>query len=201
MTVIFLDFDDCIFPTHAITQLMLQNKLSSMSELQQFHHLFADLEGIVIKAIQGMLLFSHVHIVTNATDGWVDYICKIVMPRLWTDVIQDLPISYARAGIKSAQFQSNPFTYKYEAFVKLCDFYKPIQVISIGDSCLERMAVLSLPHDTKKSIKLLDTPSVQDLQMQWYEIIGKCEHIFKHDKSFDVLAQRETPERILIELM
>ena len=201
MTIIFLDFDDCIFPTHAVTQFMLKNGLGSMSELQRFHHMFADLEEIIIKAIQGMLIFSHVHIVTNATDGWVDYICKLVMPRLWMDVIQGLPISYARAGVKSSQFQANPFPWKYDAFVKLCDFYKPIQVISIGDSYLERMAVLSLPHDVKKSIKFLDTPSIQDLQMQWYEIICKCEHIFKHETSFDVLAQRATPERILIEIV
>ena len=191
--LVFLDYDDCIFPTTAITRSMQEQNISSMREFTGTAEIL-NIEMILIDIITKLFEMRGVitTIVTNASKGWVEYSCALVMPNLWNTLLYRFPVCYARY---ESQPSTNPFSWKYFAFSRLIESQTTniTAILSVGDSSAERFAALSFIgfQFIVKSIKFVELPSVLQLTSQWIELKNCYEKLLDHQEDLDIILNSD----------
>eukprot|EP00928_Gymnodinium_smaydae_P096792 TRINITY_DN8620_c0_g3_i1.p1 TRINITY_DN8620_c0_g3~~TRINITY_DN8620_c0_g3_i1.p1 ORF type:complete len:423 (+),score=59.27 TRINITY_DN8620_c0_g3_i1:140-1270(+) len=166
-TVVFLDFDDTIFPSTWLAHVASIKSLCTRASIEALRaknsDAIADLarhEAVVISFLRAVAALSaEVVIVTLGTPEWVEGCMKIVMPQLMDELFQlNISISYAReAGfgrkVRGAILEGMdalPILKRESMRKTLMQFYskRPKQswknCISIGDSLAERHALEEL---------------------------------------------------------
>jgi hypothetical protein len=191
-TLIFLDYDDCIFPTTAVTRLMQEQNVDSFRDFKPTAEIW-NIEMILIDIITILFEMCGVvtTIVTNASKGWVEYSCALVMPNLWSTLLYKFPVCYARY---ESQPSTNPFSWKYFAFSRLIENHTNITaILSVGDSSAERFAALSFIgfQFMVKSIKFVELPSVLQLTSQWIELKNCYEKLLDYQEDLDIILNSD----------
>jgi len=150
---------------------------------EQWAHL-EELAARVQATLQMALQIGRVVIVTNAMQGWVELSCAAFMDSI-RNSLQQVDIVSARSAYEPCS--QDPSEWKRLAFASEVEgFYESNfqrkNIVSFGDSLHEQHALVSVtrgvPNCCGKSIKLLETPTVDKLIEQ---------HKFLHVCFFDVL--------------
>jgi len=126
------------------------------------------LEKAVCHILTTAMLFGKVLIVTNADVEWVRNSAQKFMPAV-VPIIEQLTVISAKHNYKHVS--DSPFIWKFLTFQQLVD--KDTHVISFGDSEAERHATKNVKTRLAKSVKLVASPTVVQLQNQ-LELIAKC---------------------------
>lgn len=168
-TLIILDWDDTILPT---TFLALRGYRVDGPEpdeaLAAELDVYAQQAELLLTSL--MQLSNRVLIVTNAEHGWIELTCKKFLPRLEA-MVSAMHKTSARSAFEP-QGVTNPFDWKKHAFASIVRAQGRPNVLSVGDSCHERTAILwawqSLgdPRAVVKSLKLLERPDLVCLGLQ-----------------------------------
>jgi len=199
-TTFFVDWDD----TCICSQWL---KLRGFSFAETYTHQkkeFLEMGEALTHAIGPLLMklvqFGRVVIVTNASDGWVQLSCSIFMPKL-VDLIGKLTVVSAQQRYRS--YVASPIEWKRRTFRDVLDAEtRPLgrvrNLISIGDGTPEHVAIHSLgPYPGRhllnsqnilKSVKLIDTPSPNQLIEQLATLTSMIEGIVQHPQRLDVYA-------------
>jgi hypothetical protein len=166
--IIFLDYDDTLLPSSAL-QAALQAKGPHGSQMTAL--LKAQLERHqtrVIEFLQVCKKYGDTCVVTNGENGWVEQSCSRFMPDVVAE-LKPLPIFSARHFFENKDPQ-NPMLWKLHAFTHLLSVATPAprQVISLGDSNVEREAIRRACSSMSAScclkiIKLVEYPSISQL--------------------------------------
>lgn len=179
--IIFLDWDDTLFPTFTMKAIIPALKghpgLEEWARANLARH-----EVSLIAFLKQLLENGDLRIVTNAEDGWVQTSCQHYMPNV-VPYIKTIPIVSARRLFEATD-PHNPTTWKVHAFKYLLSITSPApsQVILFGDSKCECDALkrafseLGLGETTLlKIIKFDEKPSFELLCRQldqWAEWMG-----------------------------
>jgi len=128
-------------------------------------------------------------IVTNGSEGWVERSAEYYLPNL-LPVLQCMKVISARSKWESSQPVSQ---WKVKAFTELQAQLSPQTVtnfISIGDSSFERDAAriigTTFPNAIVKTVKLLETPSPEELFWQHELVLQKLQQIVSSGNSKEV---------------
>jgi hypothetical protein len=151
-----------------------------------------------------------VYIVTNGEDGWVQTCCVRFFPLILKAIRKGILVWSARAMFsKKYPLGVVPgalITWKEEMFRQLlttnaCDT-SGRDVISIGDSDVERIAILKLqsefPKCVMKSIKLREKPTASELQLSLKQLCDCLPAIIGHDDALD-LTLSEVVTRFMVD--
>ncbi|EPR64645.1 hypothetical protein TGME49_271960 [Toxoplasma gondii ME49] len=181
-TVFIFDWDDTLLPSSWISQKGLTLE-SAESEVCLWRMKLAQTAMWAEQTLFTARSLGQVIIVTNAESGWIDLSCSKFLPEL-REMLNCFPIVSARSMYESA-WCNTPFMWKEAAFMHELQRHfrmesKRWNVISVGDSTHEREALLTvcsrlrkMYHVTTKSLKLLESPAVEELHSQ-HELMSKC---------------------------
>lgn len=226
-TVFLFDFDDTLLPTYSLHSDGCTDLLSKDASLWLTDE-WLTLEKQLMTTLEVCRSRSQIMvIVTNGETNWVDCACKKFYPTLWTYIQKnDIQIFSARS-LFEVKFPNDPIAWKKSVFRMVleqlisevdrqtsdrqndCQQSKPTdllkvdqttqyQVISIGDSSVERHASFQIGHELNfptKSIKFIERPSLAAILSQWKllsfvipEVHNSKEHLdlmMMPDRSFE----------------
>lgn len=173
---IILDWDDTLMASSELERLFeskVPNEKPTPNNIwkdEQFvkdcRVLFRDLELKVIRLIVSLKLLGEIHIVTNSTEGWVQFSCQHLMPLVW-EHIKNLPIFSART-MHQTTYPNDYYMWKFLTF-KSCIKLHHKFILSIGDNPIDCKAALytgiyyNIPV---KNIKFILQPSLHGLENQ-----------------------------------
>ena len=139
--------------------------------------------------------FGKVMVITNAEIGWVELSGGRFMPRV-VNFLKDASIKVVSARSSYESFFGDPAMWKTAAFAKeIRECYRgvdpgQVNVLVIGDSLSERHAAHAfaarVPETFVKTVKFVERPSVQQIDMQLKLIISAFGELRDHLGSFDV---------------
>lgn len=154
-SLIIFDWDDTLQPTTWLLRKgLLPGSLLSTGVLEMFEELSVE----IIKVLEYAKTFGRVAIITNSEKGWVPECAGAFMPKI-VPVLKTIGVYSARNDKFPAE------AWKKKAFKR--EVYKTYgrsdlqrNVVSIGDSLHERLALASIkgPTTYAKNILLLPTP-------------------------------------------
>jgi hypothetical protein len=202
-TIILFDWDDTFHPSAYITSKKKDVMLYD-NKTDPYNLLLDDLSKSVISLIETIKEKTpkyhtyDMYIVTNADNGWVELSSKTFMPKLHEYIINNnIPIISAKSQYCTG-INTVPYMWKYFAFYDIIFkkfgninyIIQKINIISIGDSNAERIAVNKLkdilPSCSCKSIKMAELPDVEVLQNQ-LELLKQCWiYLFSHPSHLDL---------------
>ena len=185
MSLFILDWDDTLFCTSEIlpiqdyplmfnTNLKIKLKLLSNSILTLFNE------------IQKYGAFI---IVTNADSGWIETSSFSYMPDVYNFIklhnIYIIPTNSENKFIIDSKQKT------FQNFINLIleNYSYKIDIINIGDSLIERHALLNLNNDKirfKKNIKFIDRPSIDNLIKEIDITRTKIKEIFDYNENIDL---------------
>lgn len=191
---IIFDWDDSLLCTTELARqgYIKQNEFTNMCHTEQFSNTLTRLEEAVKELISLALESSKdVYIITNATAGWVEVSCQRFLPSLLKLLFH---VEIISAQQESREQALGPIEWKTFTFCNKKDRFEGLEnVVSIGDSQCERLAILELgkklPESTVKSVKMADQPTIVQLQYQLKLLInifithvsGKCSCYQNHN--------------------
>jgi hypothetical protein len=135
---------------------------------------------------------NSVHIITNAETGWVQLSAQKFIPGV-VPLLSKVKIISARSTYES-MFPDSPLKWKLtavqEKILKTIPEHKDKNVISIGDSHVEREAVRTatrtLGRVRTKTLKFVERPSMEQLRRQ-LELIALCfPSLIAHETDLDL---------------
>jgi hypothetical protein len=208
---IILDWDDTLMASSELERLFaskVPNEKPTPHNIwkdEQFvkdcRVLFRGLELKVVQLIASLKLLGEIHIVTNSTEGWVQFSCQHLMPLVW-ESIKNLPIFSARTMHELA-YPNDYHMWKLLTF-KSCVKLHHKFVLSIGDNPIDYKAALStgtyynLPV---KNIKFILQPSLQGLENQISHIIPLLFKIYQSPSHVIAWSHLFEADRIQFVLM
>ena len=154
-SIIIFDWDDTLQPT---TWLLRKGLLPGSVLSTGVLEMFDELSGEIIKVLEYAKTFGRVVIITNSEKGWVSECAGAFMPKI-VPVLKTIEAYSARNEKLPAE------AWKKKAFKR--EMYKTYgrsdlqrNVVSIGDSLHERLALDSIkgPTTYAKNILFLPTP-------------------------------------------
>lgn len=202
-SLIIFDWDDTCFACTEFAKRGIDHTCSEEVRQAAAHEL-QQLDYLVQQTFYRALEMARVIIVTNADEGWVEATAQRFLPGV-ARYFPFLTIISARA--LCMPFESNIYMWKRHAFDSCVQqFLQPCpvdgthtcniecrfarrQILSIGDSLLERDAVQCMafnhPGLVAKSLKLIDQPSVAVLENQHKAMYTHLAQLFLAEREFD----------------
>ena len=185
MALIFFDWDDTFLPS---TYLKSCNVTlgSDRSIIDQMITQLATLEQLVIETINKARNHGRVIIITNSETGWVELSAKAFLPNLG-DLLDEITIvssrsKYAQPGV---QFTSED-QIRWKRLAMKEEYAGQDNILSVGDSIAEQLAVKSLPGKYVKSIKFEDHPNLYKLERQLQTMRDCMEVLISHEGHLDL---------------
>jgi hypothetical protein len=189
-SIIFIDWDDTLFPTSWSTNLNINIKDGSKSQVDYFE----DLDKAIAQLLTVCNKNGTVVIVTHALPIWIK-ICGTVLPRT-RKILENIKVVSAREEYKDV---TNPENWKKMAFAKEVNNQLKLNqrkqiksVVSIGDAEYEYNALVELHKVHKgvdlKAIKLIKNPTIaevyDEIKMLTISIPKICAHRGDLDLNF-----------------
>jgi len=192
-TVIIFDWDDTLLASSFLSSkgLRLDNDIDPPAEVAEQLKL---LEKSVCSVLSRALEFGEVHVITNAETDWVQLSAQKFLPGV-VELLNRVTVISARSTYERL-YPEAPLKWKYFAFQdrlkeKICDAKARKNIISFGDSHVEREAVRAvtrgLPNTVTKSVKFAERPSMEQLRRQ-IELVTSCfQFIHNHQGDLDLM--------------
>lgn len=178
MTLIIVDYDDTLLCSSHI-------RTSSTTVVPED---IVEVATSVITFLEEAMKHGTVVIVTNGELAWVHLTVNKYMPTV-APILQRLRVISAR----DAYFDHHPlspYKWKYHAFEALLHEVQPSGVLSVGDSLVERKAILQLGSIRKgiltKSVKFVDAPTPQQLRCQLIAVTSQLAYLCTVNSNLDL---------------
>lgn len=190
-TVIILDWDDTILTTTRLTSRYSVFGINATKPLPTtLQRELCALEKDAIRLLEVCQERGRTVIVTNAAKGWVQQSGRRFIPRV-VDAIgaSGIQVVSAQAAFAHTCPSGDPAEWKKKAFLRELTG-KNINLVSVGDSIFEREAAhfaSKQSHvETTKTVKFIDSPSIEQLRRQIVTVTEKIPMICEVGRSFDV---------------
>ena len=187
--VTIFDFDDTLLPSSWLVHVLSTREELTEKMKTELRRVERSAYNLLSSAIQS----SHVIIITNAEEGWVQSSCALFMPSVYS-LLSKIVIVSARSRYEcvyptdSAKWKELTFYDEIESIRGKSGGF--ISLLSIGDSLLEREAVFSYGRSNNmvlaKSIKLIDVPTPAQLVTQQELICNALQSMILSSEKLDL---------------
>jgi len=192
LRLMVLDYDDTLCPSSWISAAPERVHAATDADAECLRRLEDGIEALLQRA---EALNCKVVIITNADEDWVRFSSQQFLPRI-VPLLQNLRVVSARRYEhlypgRSVCWKAAAFTHVAKAFFHGEDpsGTRPREIVSIGDSNDERLAVraAAAPLDaTAKAIKLVDAPSLDTVACQLVAVTAALPFLAAAKTSVDV---------------
>eukprot|EP00188_Purpureofilum_apyrenoidigerum_P001799 Plantae.Rhodophyta-Purpureofilum_apyrenoidigerum.ctg20308.p1 GENE.Plantae.Rhodophyta-Purpureofilum_apyrenoidigerum.ctg20308~~Plantae.Rhodophyta-Purpureofilum_apyrenoidigerum.ctg20308.p1 ORF type:complete len:270 (+),score=53.87 Plantae.Rhodophyta-Purpureofilum_apyrenoidigerum.ctg20308:317-1126(+) len=197
-TVFLFDWDDTVMPTTFLGEEESRRGYLTLSSYARFK--FLELDRLVVAVLKKASAFGKVVIVTNAADGWVQMSAARYMPMVNAMLSEgNIKVISARSSYFE-KFPKAPLEWKVHAFHDELCCIKPVvdgdlNLIVLGDSLSDQYAahtVVSRLQETLdmptilKFVKLIDRPSLEQLQKQMSLVLLNIDRLVSYKSAFDI---------------
>jgi hypothetical protein len=196
-TLLIFDWDDTILPSSWVAAGKMRLDASCGDLTDEQREQLAKISDAATATLNFAKEHGQVIIITNAERGWVELTSHRFLPKL-APLLESVRIVSARTAYES-EVGPDPQDWKIRAFedeIRLAygsfasDFYRRKNVISLGDSAHERMAVMQataeLPNCVCKSLKFATKPDIGQMCRQHVLITEAFPQILGHDGNLDL---------------
>ncbi|KAG1686214.1 hypothetical protein DVH05_007096 [Phytophthora capsici] len=211
--LIILDWDDTILPNTHLAKLGFSSEDEDFEVPEDCMPTLEELAKEVENFLTACLKICTCYIVTNGLAGWVERSCQRFLPNA-VPLVEQMTIISARSNFESL-YPDRPIEWKIAVYrdlfakrgfmqelpVETHGVYvqqqerEPQQVIALGDSQIDRCAIQYVarrtPNTQLKSIKLLDNPSMTQLQKQLNLLGVFLVQLSGHDEALDLELSNE----------
>ncbi|KAG7384373.1 hypothetical protein PHYPSEUDO_002634 [Phytophthora pseudosyringae] len=209
--LIILDWDDTILPNTHLAKLGFSSEDETFEVPEECVPTLEELAKEAENFLNACLKTGPCCIVTNGLTGWVERSCQRFLPNA-VPLLAHMTIVSARSNFESV-YPDRPIEWKIAAYRDLLakrgfmqeppaeeprGVYvqrEPQQVIALGDSQVDRCAIQYVarrtPNTQLKSIKLLDNPSMTQLQKQLNLLGVFLVQLSGHDEALDLELSNE----------
>ncbi|KUF99056.1 hypothetical protein AM588_10010794 [Phytophthora nicotianae] len=212
-SMIILDWDDTLLPNTHLAKLGFSSEDEAFEVPEDCVPVLEELAKEVENFINACLKVGTCCIVTNGLTGWVERSCQRFLPNV-VPLLEQMTIISARSNFESV-YPDRPIEWKIAVYrdllakrgfmpeppVETHGVYvqrqerQPQQVIALGDSQVDRCAIQYVarrtPNTQLKSIKLLDNPSMTQLQKQLNLLGVFLVQLSGHDEALDLELSNE----------
>lgn len=164
---------------------------------EDVQHTMEQIQDCVVQLLLKAMDLGNVFLITNASEGWVDYSAKAYMPRV-VDVLTRLTIISARS-LYEHKYPGAYHKWKFNAFLEIhkkLDSETITNLISIGDSIIEMEAVHILGREFSeslvKTIKMKESPTPDELYKQLSLISTKFENICLNARNLKIVLEKRS---------
>eukprot|EP00928_Gymnodinium_smaydae_P082114 TRINITY_DN65526_c0_g1_i1.p1 TRINITY_DN65526_c0_g1~~TRINITY_DN65526_c0_g1_i1.p1 ORF type:complete len:412 (+),score=50.13 TRINITY_DN65526_c0_g1_i1:88-1323(+) len=227
--IIFFDWDDTLFPTWFVTEVVQptlpkENKYAKLPADSPFVEQLSEVAQLVREVLVAASSAARVRIVTLARKPWVVDSSNSFLPGLdIEDLMSELgmQVHYAREYVSESAaraandaegvdvFMIAKRNAMAKAFTKIgrSHEYKCANVISVGDSIVEREAskelMWSYGHSENlcKTVKLIDDPSLDLLTMQLQILSSWLPQLVKYEDDLDISFDENSSMADIMEQM
>ncbi|KAH8581740.1 uncharacterized protein ELE39_001870 [Cryptosporidium sp. chipmunk genotype I] len=155
------------------------------------------IQKCVVELLVKAMDMGNVFLITNASEGWVDYSAKMYMPEV-VEVLSRLTIISARSKYEH-KYPGAYHKWKFNAFLEIqkkLDSETITNLISIGDSIIEMEAVHILGREFSeslvKTIKMKESPTPDELYKQLSLINAKFENICLNARNLKIVLEKRS---------
>lgn len=164
---------------------------------EDFQNIMNQIQKCVIELLLKAMDMGNVFLITNASEGWVDYSAKMYMPEV-VGVLSRLTIISARSKYEH-KYPGAYHKWKFNAFLEIqkkLDSETITNLISIGDSIIEMEAVHILGREFSeslvKTIKMKESPTPDELFKQLSLINTKFENICLNARNLKIVLEKRS---------
>jgi len=192
-SMIIYDWDDTLFCTSFLGQLgFVDIPPEILATLQP-------LDESASKVLNKSLEYGQLFIITNSTEGWVQYSSKLFLPKTHAVIIEKkIEVISARSGYEDL-FPGDYHRWKTEAFLGIKkNFDKNIitNLICLGDSHIEIDAAHVLAQQFSqamiKTIKFRENPRPDELVKQLELVNDKFEQIYTSIRNLTIRLEKRS---------
>lgn len=158
-------------------------------------HTMEQIQECVVELLLKAMDLGNVFLITNASEGWVDFSARAYMPKV-VDVLSRLTIISARSMYEH-KYPGAYHKWKFNAFLEIhkkLDSETITNLISIGDSIIEMEAVHILGREFSeslvKTIKMKESPTPDELYKQLSLINTKFENICLNARNLKIVLEK-----------
>ncbi|KAJ1606661.1 hypothetical protein OIY81_3140 [Cryptosporidium canis] len=162
-----------------------------------FQNIMWQIQECVVELLLKAMEMGSVFLITNASEGWVDYSAGVYMPKV-VEVLSRLTVISARSRYEH-MYPGAYHKWKYNAFLEIqknLDSEKITNLISIGDSIIEMEAVHILGREFSeslvKTIKMKESPTPDELYKQLSLINTKFESICLNARNLKIVLEKKS---------
>ena len=194
-TIFIFDWDDTLFFT---THLDPSKNSMRFNESALEKKMIKSIEYYVEEILSKALNKGTVLIITNSSEGWVEY-CVYSYYQNLIPLLKQINIISART-LYEQEFPSEPLTWKIKTFNDLTEkfnFEKCLltNIICIGDDNSEIIAAKKLANNFEnclvKTIKLRESPKLKELIKQLILINEQILRIYSYPKSLTIQVDKK----------
>ena len=194
-TIFIFDWDDTLFFT---THLDPSKNSMRFNESALEKKMIKSIEYYVEEILSKALNKGTVLIITNSSEGWVEY-CVYSYYKNLIPLLKQLNIISART-LYEQEFPSEPLTWKIKTFNDLTEkfnFEKCLltNIICIGDDNSEIIAAKKLANNFEnclvKTIKLRESPKLKELIKQLILINEQILRVYSYPKSLTIQVDKK----------
>lgn len=205
-TVVVLDWDDTLCPSTVLQEKHLVPKFGATKvELSdEMAHELSLVEAAVQSLLEEATSYGPVFIVTAAEKGWVEMSSELFLPALVEPLAhEDVHVVSARSWYeKEFGYDGRTMDWKEETFKVIAnecfsqddDFESSFNLVSIGDSMVERDVCHSIadttPFTIAKTLKFIARPTIQEVVQQVELATDVFEHLCGTDSTIDLRLSR-----------
>lgn len=195
-SLIIFDWDDTLFPTSFLAKNGYFSENLFLAELEdKIQKKLEKLEKSVLELINLSLTKGEVFIITNASEGWVEYTSSKYYPKFF-EILDKIKIISAR-GEWEGTFPDNINKWKMNSFSNLRKYFDSklvTNIICLGDSMLEIEAGKFLANCFQeafiKTIKFKEDPKPEELNKQLTLVIKQFNIIHSSIKSLTIRVEK-----------
>ncbi len=193
-SIFIFDWDDTLMCTSFLSPMgtfeETEMKLDP-SELEKINSIDESAYNLLFNTI----ILGDTYVVTNATTSWVYFSADKFYPKVNT-LLKKIKILSARE-LYEDYFPKNNKQWKISAFLDIQHKYRrstDINIICIGDSNIEMQAANALAAEFSsaylKTIKLRESPKLEELNKQLNLIATNLKKIFEGKKNLTITVQK-----------
>ena len=194
-SIFIFDWDDTLFFT---THLNPNKNPSLFNESKIDKKIKKSIEYYVKEILNKALNNGTVLIITNSSEGWVEY-CIFSYYRNLIPLLNKLNIISART-LYEKEYPGEPLKWKIKAFIDLKEKFNfekclLINIICIGDDNYEKIAAKKLAENFEncliKTIKLREEPKLIELIKQLILINEQLLRVYSYQKSLTIYVNKK----------
>lgn len=193
-TIVIFDWDDTLFPTSFLSVVGF-DKVQSEAKIQSS---LSKIDKCVCRLLQKALRVGRTCIVTNAMKNWVETSSEMYLPLTYGLIRKnEISVISARAQYEKS-YPNDPKRWKHEAFLDIKESLENsvfTNIICAGDSTIELEAAKHLSkvldQAILKTIKLKQSPTLEELSKQHETILEKFDQIYLTLKNLAIKVERK----------
>lgn len=201
-SIILFDWDDTLLcSSYLMKHSFFENEQNVQNKISDSHkEKIAKLEFQVLRVLTIALTYGDVYIITNASQGWVEYSANKFFPSI-TKLLSQITIISART-LYGEQYPEDSRMWKISTFSKVAEIYDKnivTNIICMGDSYLEMEAAQKMSSLFKevflKTVKFREDPKPEQIIKQLSLVSEQFKAINSAVRNISIMVEKKSKKK------